>query len=152
TGYRGYEARQLQELAAISSLKQLGLTLPDIRKALATSRRDERRNLLERLRASLELSIADAARALTQIHSALSDMDSSSNTVAIVVKRLPAVRVASVRSRVDAYSDILPLEQELLSSLPDGSTDSLRGVLWHQCADSGSLEGEPFVQVRNSVS
>ena len=149
TGYRGYAPRQLQELAAIASLKQLGLALPEIRKAIAGGRRDERRNLLEKLKASLELSMADAARALTQINSALLDLDCSSHPVAIVVKRLPAVRVASVRSRVNSYCDVLPLERQLLSSLPEGSIDKLRGVLWHRCADSGALEGEPFVQVCN---
>ena len=40
-------------------------------------------------------------------------------------------------------------QRQLLSSLPEGSIDKLRGVLWHRCADSGALEGEPFVQVCN---
>jgi DNA-binding transcriptional MerR regulator len=149
TGYRGYEPRQLQELAEISSLKQLGLTLPEIRTAVANGRRDERRVLLERAKASLEISMADAAHALTKINSALSDLNDSAHPVAVVVRRVPAIRLASVRARVNSYRDVLPLEQELLSSLPEGSIDKLRGVFWHRCADSGVLEAEPFVQVRN---
>ena len=151
TGYRGYEPRQLQELAAISSLKQLGLTLPEIRKAVTGTRRDTRRSILENFKASLEVSIADAERALTQINSALTDLNRTTPPVAVVVKRLPPVLVASVRSRVDAYCDILPIEQELVKTLPEASTAGLRGVLWHRCADSGALEGEPFVQLRSSV-
>lgn len=150
TGYRGYEPRQLQELAAISSLKQLGLTLPEIRKAMAGGRRDERRMALEKAKASLEMSMAETAQALTQINSALSDLDySSAPPIAVVVKRLPALRVASIRSLVKSYSDVLPLEQELLDSLPEGVGDKRRGVFWHRCADSGVLEAEPFIQVGN---
>jgi effector-binding domain-containing protein len=51
---------------------------------------------------------------------------------------------------VKAYANILPFEQQLLNALPPRSAGSLRGVLWHRCADSGSLEGEPFVELKKA--
>jgi effector-binding domain-containing protein len=66
----------------------------------------------------------------------------------VMVKRRPAFPIASVRSKVARYSDIEGYEQELLASLPPECVGSTRGVLWHRCADSGSLEGEPFVALK----
>jgi hypothetical protein len=57
----------------------------------------------------------------------------------------------SVRVRVKNYTEILRFEQELLSDLPARSIGGLRGVLWHRCAESGSLEGEPFVALKHEV-
>jgi hypothetical protein len=52
---------------------------------------------------------------------------------------------------VQSYTDIVPLEQELLSALPQQSLGNTRGVLWHRCADSGSLEGEPLIALKQPV-
>jgi effector-binding domain-containing protein len=52
---------------------------------------------------------------------------------------------------VGNYVDIVAFEQELLSGLPPESIGNLRGVLWHRCADSDSLEGEPFVALKRKV-
>jgi DNA-binding transcriptional MerR regulator len=151
TGYRGYEPQQLQELAAIAALKQLGLTLSEIRNAITRPGRNERRRMLQNVKAALESSMADAARLLTQVDAALAEIGCTSRTVPVVVRRHPGICVASVRSRVKTYADILPLEQELLRGLPEASVSTLRGVLWHRCADSGVLEGEPFVQLRSTL-
>ena len=150
TGYRGYEPRQLRELAAIAALKQLGLTLPEIRKAISQPAL-QRRRVLQNARAALQSSIADAARLLTQLDAALAEMEAAKPPVPVVVKRYPAMRVVSVRSRVNSYADILPLETQLLSELAEEATNGQRGVLWHRCGDSGVLEGEPFVQVSSTL-
>jgi hypothetical protein len=42
---------------------------------------------------------------------------------------------------VTNYSDIERLEEQLLNAVPKHVVGSLRGVLWHHCADSGYLEG-----------
>ena len=49
------------------------------------------------------------------------------------------------------HSGDLPTNQELIDDLPARSIGDLRGVLWHRCADSGSLEGEPFVSLKHKV-
>jgi effector-binding domain-containing protein len=52
---------------------------------------------------------------------------------------------------VSNYLALAPLEQELRSALPEESIGSLRGVLWHRCADSGVIEGEPFLELKRDV-
>jgi effector-binding domain-containing protein len=39
-------------------------------------------------------------------------------------------------------------ENELSDALPPECVGTLRGVLWHRCADSGSLGAEPFVELK----
>ena len=39
----------------------------------------------------------------------------------------------------------------LLRELPEQACAGLRGVLWHRCEDSGGLEGEPFVALKQRV-
>ena len=39
----------------------------------------------------------------------------------------------------------------MLNALPHDCVGDLRGVVWHRCADSGALEGEPFVALKHKV-
>lgn len=59
--------------------------------------------------------------------------------------------IASIRAQVESYEDILLFEQELVNALPAHAIGDVRGVLWHHCADSGRLEGEPFVALKERV-
>jgi DNA-binding transcriptional MerR regulator len=152
TGYRHYRTQQLEELASILALKSLGVTLADVRSLIgqARSARD-RRSLLTDLKRTIEQSIQTAAQSLEYINAALAELDASTRPVPVIVKRRPAIPIASVRAKVESYTDILQFEQELLKALPPQSLGDLRGVLWHRCADSGSLEGEPFVALKHKV-
>jgi len=74
------------------------------------------------------------------VDAALEELDVSKRPISVVVKNRPDTVIASVRAKVKNYADILRFEQELIGDL--------RGVLWHRCADSGSLEGEPLVALK----
>ncbi len=151
TRYRHYFPQQLEELASIVALKDLGISLSEIRALLGkTGPRKSRHELLIDVRRSIERSIRTATQSLSWVNAALAELDGS-EPVSIVVKRRPAIPIASVRARVQTYADIVPLEQDLLKAIPDRSAGDLRGVLWHRCADSGSLEGEPFVAINGQV-
>jgi len=152
TGYRQYRSEQLEELASIVSLKSLGLPLADVRSQLngAGSRKD-RRDLLCELKRTIEQSIDTASRSLQYVDAALEELDVSRRPISVVVKNRPDTAIASVRVKVKNYTDILRFEKELLNDLPARSIGALRGVLWHRCADSGSLEGEPFVSLKHAV-
>jgi DNA-binding transcriptional MerR regulator len=152
TRYRHYLPQQLQELASIVALKSLGVPLSDIRRLLrrGDSNRD-RRILLSELKQTIEDSIQAATHSLNWINAALNELENSRRPVAIVVKREPPLAIASLRAKVKSYAEIARFEQELLNSLPSESVGTLRGVLWHTCADSGSLEGEPFVALRHRL-
>lgn len=78
-------------------------------------------------------------------------MDDSERPIPVVVKRRPAVLVASIRSRLESYAGIARLDKELSDALPTHAVGDLRGVLWHRCADSGGLEGEAFIGLKERV-
>jgi len=148
TRYRLYVSRQLQDLAAIRALKDLGASLSDIRRVLGrTDSQRQRRTLLEKLRASAEYSIETARRSLTWIERALDEPADGEPEVPIVIKQCSAVRVASVRAQVRCYEEIGHLERDLQRTVLPSFARSLQGVLWHRCAESGAIEGEPFVEI-----
>jgi effector-binding domain-containing protein len=66
--------------------------------------------------------------------------------------RRPAVRIASIRVKLRNYAEVARFEAELSDALPPECVGPLRGVLWHRCADSGSLEAEPFVELKKRAS
>jgi DNA-binding transcriptional MerR regulator len=152
TGYRNYRPQQLEELAAILALKSLGVSLADARDLIhKVGSSEHRRDVLTKLKRTIQRSIQTATQSLKCIDVALEELDDSKRPIAVVVKRRPTTPIASVRAKVESYADILQFEQELLAALPPQSIGSPRGVLWHSCADSGSLEGEPFVALKHEV-
>jgi DNA-binding transcriptional MerR regulator len=152
TGYRFYLPRQLQELASIIALKELGVPLAKLRDLSRKPKSEEqRRKVLVDLRSTVTQSIQAAKQSLHWIDAALNEIDRSEAPVSVVVKRQPAALIASIRSKVQAYSEIEHFEQKLLAELPERSTGDLRGVLWHRCADSDYLEGEAFVGLRRQL-
>jgi DNA-binding transcriptional MerR regulator len=153
TGYRFYLPKQLQELASIVALKELGVPLAKLRDLIRKPQSGKlRREVLLDLRDTVTQSIQAASQSLAWIDAALNELDQSGTPVSVVVKRQPAILIASIRSKVQTYSEIERFEQELLADVPAQSRGDLRGVLWHRCADSDYLEGEAFVALRERVS
>lgn len=152
TRYRHYSPRQLEELAAIRALKDLGVSLADIRNLTAKAKSAKSfHRLLSELKATVEHSIQSATQSLLWINAALAEVNASERPIPVVLKHRPALPIASVRARVQTYSEILRFEQELFQALPPESMGAMRGVLWHRCADSGSLDGEPFVTLKQPL-
>lgn len=153
TGYRHYLPQQLEDLASILALKNLGVSLAQVRELITKKRsgRNDRRAILIELRRTLEQSIQTATQSLNWINAALDEPDGPESTIAVVVKRRPAVPIASVRAELRNYVEVARFERELLSALPQECVGSVRGVLWHRCADSGSLEAEPFVALKKPI-
>lgn len=158
TGYRRYAATQLRDLASILALRDLGLSLIEIRAFRAcTATRAERRALLLRLRANTQCTLEAARRSLIHVNAILDEFDNSpeswASTVPVIVKHLPHMRVASVRIELKAYDEVVVqrLERELQASLPEDSFGAARGVLWRRCADSDSVEAEPFIELRREI-
>jgi DNA-binding transcriptional MerR regulator len=152
TGYRFYLPQQLCELASIVALKELGLPLAQLRNLTRKAPGKQRRQAFIDLKATVEQSIKAATQSLNSIDAAIKELDELEHPIPVVVKRRPAVLIASIRSKVDRYAEIERVEQELLGALPAQSLGDLRGVLWHRCADSDYLEGEAFVAVKDRVT
>jgi DNA-binding transcriptional MerR regulator len=155
TRYRSYATAQLRDLSSILALRELGLPLLEIRAFLArTGSQADRRPLLLRLRQNTQHMIERARQSLNNIDAVLGqELDHPgfwTRTVPVVIKRRPGIRVASLRAQIKDghYSDVSRFERELLGALPGELLGSVRGTLWHRCAD-GSLNAEAFIEIRH---
>lgn len=149
TGYRHYLPQQLEDLASILALRNLGVSLAKLREL--TARRAsaaDRSSILNELKETIEHSIRTATRSLDWINAALEEIGESQSPIAIVVKRRPALPIASLRVELKNYAEVSIFERELSTVLPAECVGSLRGVLWHRCADSGAIEAEPFIELK----
>ena len=149
TGYRHYLPQQLEQMASILALKNLGVPLAQVREF--TAKRGalaERRAILNSLKGKIEHSIQTATQSLTWIKAALDELDNGQAPISVIVKRRPPVRIASIRVKLRNYVEVARFENELSEALPPDCVGALRGVLWHRCADSGSPEAEPFVELK----
>ena len=151
-GYRLYVAEQLHELASICVLKEAGLSLSEIRYVTKNAGCPaEQREMLKELKKTIEHSMRRAEQSLAWVSAALEELNGDRRAIPIVVKRRPAVAIASVRSRLRSYSEVEGFEKALLREVPGEAVGNLRGVLWHRCADSGCLEAEPFIALKQRV-
>ena len=110
TGYRYYTSAQLPVLHRILALKQLGLTLEEIRRVIADPSSVE--ILLEMKSRELEASIRRERRQLNEVGRWLANLKGeNAMQYTVLVKDLPEVIVASMRTTVpsyDTYFDIVP--------------------------------------------
>jgi DNA-binding transcriptional MerR regulator len=151
TRYRYYSPAQLQDLAAIRALQQLGASLDDIRRVISRAQDDDgRRCLLSKLRRQAQHTMHAAQRSLRWLDFELAGRPHGEPPLAVFLQRHSPMRVASIRARLARYEDIGELERELIKAVGP-SVAGLRGVLWHRCEASGAIDGEPFVEVIRPV-
>ncbi|GAA3032924.1 hypothetical protein GCM10020229_50470 [Kitasatospora albolonga] len=106
TGYRGYEAAQLSRLNRIIALKDLGFTLQQVAAVIDEQvSPEELRGMLRLRRAELAAAVAEAESRLTRVESRLRSIESEGHMPAddIVVKSLPAVRVARLSAVAESF-------------------------------------------------
>jgi DNA-binding transcriptional MerR regulator len=145
TQYRRYMPEQLKDLASILAHKSLGVSLAEIRKITGKGGSViERKAILKQLKQRVERSIHMAGQSLNWINAALDELGQPQSRIPVVVKRRPDIPIASLRVKLRSYKETSRFEQELLSLVQPECRGTLRGVLWHRCANSGSLEAEPF--------
>jgi effector-binding domain-containing protein len=149
TGYPRYLAQQLEDLASILALKSLGVSLGRVRDVMGRRGSPaDKKAILHELKGTVERSIKTARQSLIWIDVALGELDDGRGPIPVVIKRRPPVPIASLRIELNSYQEVSRFEQELWHALPPECLGRLRGVLWHRCADSGSLEAEPFVGLK----
>lgn len=149
TRYRRYLSQQLQELGTILTLRDLGASISDIRRAVG--RQGNRRELLEKLKTDAQDAVEAAQQSLELVDVMLDELDRNQPPVPVIIKRRRAISIGSIRAEVNCYADIEKYERKLMSAVPGGSTGHLRGVLWHRCSDSGPVEGEAFVALKDEI-
>jgi DNA-binding transcriptional MerR regulator len=121
TGYRSYEARQLDRLNRIVALKDLGFTLDQVR-TIVDERvsADELRGMLRLRRAELQERISADTRRLGEVEARLRSIEKEAAMPDDVqVKPIPAVRVARVSGTAGGFepSSITPVIRPLYEQL-----------------------------------
>ena len=120
TGYRYYSAAQLPRLNRILVLRELGLTLEQIGRAIGGELpAAELRGMLLMRRSEIEQTMAAQAQRLRQIESRIAQIEVEGQAVDdVLVRREPARRLLSMRQTVPSFAEGVRLIGELLASVP----------------------------------
>jgi DNA-binding transcriptional MerR regulator len=105
TGYRGYSADQLGQLNRVVALKELGLSLAQVRQLLDGITLEELRGMLMLRRAQLEQDLQAQKNQLRGVEARLRYIEREGAMPAddIVVKKLPAIGVVVITEPAPAY-------------------------------------------------
>jgi DNA-binding transcriptional MerR regulator len=122
TGYRSYQASQLDELNRVIALKELGFTLQQVQAILEEKvSAAELRGMLKLRRAEIQASIEAETTRLARIEARLLTIEDGARVPAdgVVVKRLAPVRVAELTGVAAGYEPdaITPVIQPLYHDL-----------------------------------
>ena len=109
TGYRYYTLAQMAVLHQISALKQAGFTLEEIARINAGA---DAEAVLLRKKAALLERISELTRQIAVVDGYLSRKQAAL-AAPVLIKTLPAVTVACVRSRLDSYDALFDRMPEL---------------------------------------
>ncbi|MGV9213381.1 MerR family transcriptional regulator [Micromonospora sp. RB23] len=152
TGYRFYRAAQLRRLNRVIALKDLGLTLEQVRaivdEAVDTA---ELRGMLRLRRSELAARLAADTARLAAVEARLRMIESEGQMTSqdVVLKKIPPVRVAELTAVAPSYQSqdigpvIQPLYPELFRRLDAaGITPNGPAIAWYEPADD---EGEAVV-------
>jgi DNA-binding transcriptional MerR regulator len=150
SGYRYYRAEQLTQLNRIVALKELGFGLQQVRAILHEDvSAEELRGMLRLRKAELEAVMAGTAARLAEVEARLRTIESEHlmPTEDVVVKSLPALRVAEVRGSVASFDprELGPVVAALYADLrarldAAGVTPSGCGVIRYEDApDAGGV-------------
>ncbi|GHF23182.1 MerR family transcriptional regulator [Streptomyces morookaense] len=144
SGYRFYEAGQLARLNRVIALKELGFTLQQVQVILDEQVSTEQlRGMLRLRRAELEAAVAAAAVRLAQVEARLRTIESEGrmSTDDVVVKRIPAVRVAELTGVAAGYAPeqigpvVGPLFAELCRRLAEAGVNPVGpGIAYYESA------------------
>ena len=122
SGYRYYSAAQLPELNRILVLKDLGMTLDQIRGALSDHIGvDEVRGMLRLQKAKIEQSVQEELLRLRAVEARLRQMEEEQGdgSLEVVVKPVPAQRFLALRETFPIMTDTAGVVGEMLQVLPE---------------------------------
>jgi len=155
TGYRYYDAAQLDELHRLMVLRALGLPLERIRLVLQDDPSPERmRRLLDERRAAVARRIDAEQAQLAAIEARIRHLEGDRGAAYdAVVRDVPAAFVASLRRVVPDYGVVESLFDEIARALPDTARISGHGAVWHHCAPhKRQIDCEALVLLERPVS
>ncbi len=117
TGYRSYSAAQLGQLNRIMALKELGLSLTQVRRLLEGVTLDELRGMLILRRAQLEHELQEHANQLLGVEARLRSIAREDDMPAddIVARTIPATGVVVLAGRAPGFgaANVVPVVNQL---------------------------------------
>lgn len=134
TGYRFYSAEQMAHLNRILVLKELGLSLDQIRRMLSEQISiDEMQGMLLLKKAEIEQLLQTELQRLRKVESRLQSIrDAESNKpLNVVIKNIPAQPVISLRTIAESFETALELFVQIRLSLPSTNTYGFRFCICH---------------------
>lgn len=142
-GYRYYTAAQIPQLNRILVLRDLGLTLEQIARALQDEvSAEELRGMLLMRRAEIEQLQAEQALQLRHLESRIAALDSASDSVPddVVIRAEPEHRYLALRTRQPSFAAAVAMVLEMHREIPPQVG---RGVLGTFVGVAHSAEFEP---------
>lgn len=142
-GYRYYTAAQIPQLNRILVLRDLGLTLEQIARALQNCvSAEELRGMLLMRRAEIEQLQAEQALQLRHLESRIASLDADSEAVPddVVIRAEPEHRYLSLRTRYPSFAAAVAMALEMNRDVP---RQVGRGALGTFVGVSHSAEFEP---------
>ncbi|MEL6460083.1 MAG: MerR family transcriptional regulator [Cyanobacteria bacterium J06641_2] len=130
TGHRYYSASQLPELNRIIALKDLGLSLEQVRRFIKDDiSLEEIQGMLLMKKAELEQQVLDELIRIRTIESRLNQIENRANYVRdVVVKEVPQQRLIGTREIVSTIESADNLFWSLIKALP-GDNDKTYGAM-----------------------
>jgi DNA-binding transcriptional MerR regulator len=120
TGYRYYSAKQLPRLHRILALKELGMTLDQVRRLVDEDvSAAEIRGMLTLKRAQVEQNVNEEMARLRSLEARLQQIDEAGPAYDIVIKSVPAQGFLSVRAVLPGADAALGVMRELVETLPN---------------------------------
>ena len=136
-GYRYYTAGQLSQLNQILALKDLGLSLDQIKKMLQSDVSDEEiHGMLLLQKGEMERSIRDDLQRLRRIEARVNQNRAIGQDLNVVIKSIPAQSFLAVRRTFATEEELFALIEQVMSVIPEvvkpKGLGSLAGVFWDE--------------------
>lgn len=134
TGYRYYSAKQLPHLNRILALKDLGLSLDQIRKMLKEEISDDEINgMLLMKKAEIEETVLEDLERLRRIEARLQQNRMTNEELDVVIKSIPAQPFLSIRKKFSNSEDVMQFVEQIMKVVPPkvspGVLGSFAGVV-----------------------
>ena len=139
SGYRFYSAEQMADFNRILALKELGLSLDQIRQALNDHiSTDELQGMMLLKKAEIEQQLRGEIQRIRKIESRLQLIrdDESGKSPNVIVKHIPDQHVLSMRRNVDDFEAGMVLYAHLQSTLPRRLRDGFFFCICHSDYDT----------------
>lgn len=150
TSRRFYKAEQMTQLNRILALKDLGLSLDQIRRALQDEvSTDEMQGMLMLKKAEIENQLKAEIQRIRMIESrlnAIRDVEED-KPLNVVIKEMPAQPVLSTRLEGESFDRAVDTMQRIRKRLPEGKNYGLCFVICHETSHTNVDEEDLYLEI-----